>query len=69
MTSVDRRSFLAAMGAGAAWLAAGRAWSADLAAVYREIERRHDESIARLQAWIRQPSIAAENNGVEDGSG
>ena len=67
MTSVDRRSFLAAMGAGAAWLVAGRAWSADLAAVYREIERRHDESIARLQAWIRQPSIAAENNGVEDG--
>ncbi len=67
MAQVDRRAFIAAMGAGAAWLASGRARSEDLAAVYREIERRHDESIARLQAWIRQPSIAAENNGVEEG--
>ena len=57
----------AALGAGAAWLGAGRAFGAELASVYREVERRHDEAIARLQAWIRQPSIAAENNGVEEG--
>lgn len=35
--------------------------------IYREIERRHDEGVARLQTWIRQPSIAAENRGVADG--
>ena len=28
-------------------------------AIYDEIERRHDETLARLQAWIKQPSIAA----------
>jgi acetylornithine deacetylase/succinyl-diaminopimelate desuccinylase-like protein len=69
MTSLNRRDFVGgAIATGAAWLAAGRAaGAASLDAVYREIERRHAESIARLQAWIRQPSIAAENNGMEDG--
>ena len=62
-----RREFVGAMGAGAAWLAAGRADGAQLSSVYGEIERRHDESVARLQEWIRQPSIAAENRGVEEG--
>src|SRR5207247_7367387 len=28
---------------------------------------RHDESVRRLQHWIRQPSIAAENRGVSEG--
>jgi acetylornithine deacetylase/succinyl-diaminopimelate desuccinylase-like protein len=32
-----------------------------------EIARRHDEAVARLQEWIRQPSIAAENRGMEEG--
>ena len=39
----------------------------DLAAVYAQIEKRHDESLKRLQEWIRQPSIAAENRGVNEG--
>ena len=55
------------MGAGAAWIVAGRADGAQLASVYEEIERRHDEGVARLQEWIRQPSIAAENRGMEEG--
>jgi acetylornithine deacetylase/succinyl-diaminopimelate desuccinylase-like protein len=69
MTPLNRRDFLGGALATGAWLAAGRAdgASASLDAVYREVERRHAESIERLQAWIRQPSIAAENNGVEDG--
>lgn len=51
MKSLSRRAFInASLATGAALLATGRAWSADLAAVYREIERRHGESIARLQA-------------------
>ena len=32
-----------------------------------EIEKRHDESVQRLQHWIRQPSIAAENRGMSEG--
>jgi acetylornithine deacetylase/succinyl-diaminopimelate desuccinylase-like protein len=68
MTTINRREFVGgALATGAAWLAAGRAEGASLDAVYREIERRHAESIERLQAWIRQPAIAAENKGVEDG--
>ena len=35
-----------------------------LGAVYDEIASRHDETIARLQEWIHQPSIAAENIGM-----
>jgi len=69
VASLTRRNFVGStIGAGAAWLIAGRADAAPrFARVYSEIERRHDESVARLQAWIRQPSIAAENRGVEDG--
>src|SRR6266540_2126653 len=37
------------------------------AAVLAQIEPRHDESVQRLQEWIRQPSIAAENRGMNEG--
>jgi acetylornithine deacetylase/succinyl-diaminopimelate desuccinylase-like protein len=68
MTTINRREFVGgALATSAAWLAAGRAEGASLDAIYREVERRHAESIERLQAWIRQPAIAAENKGVEDG--
>jgi acetylornithine deacetylase/succinyl-diaminopimelate desuccinylase-like protein len=68
LSRVSRRGFLGgAMGASAAWLMAGRAEGASLSPVYQEIERRHDESVARLQEWIHQPAIAAENRGVEEG--
>jgi acetylornithine deacetylase/succinyl-diaminopimelate desuccinylase-like protein len=36
-------------------------------AVRAEIARRHDEGVRRLQDWIRQPSIAAENRGMNEG--
>ena len=39
----------------------------DLAPVFTQVERRHDETVQRLQEWIRQPSIAAENRGVDEG--
>ena len=29
--------------------------------IWAEIPRRRDETIGRIQTWIRQPSIAAEN--------
>jgi acetylornithine deacetylase/succinyl-diaminopimelate desuccinylase-like protein len=41
--------------------------AAELDPIRKEIEKRHDESVRRLQAWIRQPSIAAENRGVSEG--
>jgi acetylornithine deacetylase/succinyl-diaminopimelate desuccinylase-like protein len=67
---MDRRSFLHGAALGAAALALPRralGAEPDLAPVRREIERRHGEAVARLQDWIRQPSIAAENRGVEEG--
>jgi acetylornithine deacetylase/succinyl-diaminopimelate desuccinylase-like protein len=39
----------------------------DLAAIQGEIEQRHDESIARLQHWVRNPAIAAEGRGMDEG--
>src|SRR5262245_16756264 len=77
----DRRGFLQTAVAAAtsvAWPRWGRAAGApaqgeraasadDLSAVRAEITRRHDEAVRRLQTWIRQPSIAAENRGMEDG--
>ena len=39
----------------------------DVAGIRAEIEKRHDESVRRLQTWIKQPSIAAENRGMNEG--
>src|SRR5215469_82727 len=67
---MNRRDFLTTAAAGAAAVALPRfAYAADpdLAPVWKEIEKRHDESVQRLQQWIRQPSIAAENRGMNEG--
>ncbi len=79
---LDRRSFLAGAAAGAAALALPRwavaaegllapnpsaAFDDDLSPIRSEIMRRHDETIKRLQTWIRQPSIAAEYRGMNEG--
>jgi len=66
----DRRAFLQGAAAAAAALAVPRwahAHPSDLEAIHAEIEKRHDESVKRLQDWIRQPSIAAENRGMNEG--
>lgn len=71
----NRRRFLRASLAGAAAAGfalrqnatAATADSADLKAIQSEIDKRHDEAIHRLQDWIRQPSIAAENRGMTEG--
>jgi len=31
------------------------------------VEKRHDESIQRLQLWVRNPSISAEDRGMDEG--
>src|SRR5881398_3725968 len=70
--TVDRRTFLertAAATAALAWPSAPPSTrrADDLAPIFTEIEKRHDEAVSRLQEWIRQPSIAAENRGVNEG--
>jgi acetylornithine deacetylase/succinyl-diaminopimelate desuccinylase-like protein len=39
----------------------------DLAPIWTQIEKSHDQAVERLQEWIKQPSIAAENRGVNEG--
>lgn len=66
----DRRTFLQNAAAAAALTAMPRwaqAYPADSTAIRAEIEKRHDEAVRRLQTWIRQPSIAAENRGMNEG--
>jgi len=66
----DRRTFLQSAAAAAA-LTAMPGWAQahpdDFSAIRGEIEKRHDEAVKRLQTWIRQPSIAAENRGMNEG--
>ncbi len=67
---IDRRAFIQETTAAAAGLALPHyVWSqqSDLTPVFAQIEKQHDASVQRLQQWIRQPSIAAENRGVDEG--
>ena len=74
LSALDRRTFLHGAAAGAAALAIPR-WSHargnaadDLAGIRAEIQKRHDESVKRLQDWIKHPSIAAENRNMNEGA-
>jgi acetylornithine deacetylase/succinyl-diaminopimelate desuccinylase-like protein len=40
----------------------------DLGSIKSEISKRHDEAVKRLQDWIAQVSIAAENRGYPEGA-
>src|SRR5206468_1078411 len=64
-----RRSFLyGAAAAGAVAMLPRRAMAAVTPKeIYAEIEKRHAEALARLQEWVRQPSIAAESRGMTEG--
>ena len=67
---MNRRTFLHGAAASAATLAfppRAKKSSSDLAPVLAEVGKRHDEAVKRLQDWIRQPSIAAENRGMTEG--
>src|SRR2546430_15342127 len=35
--------------------------------IQSEIEKRHDESVGRLQEWVRHPALAAEDRGMDEG--
>jgi len=47
---------------------AAHAAEPDLDAIRREVVKRHDEAVKRLQEWIAAPAIAAENLGYPDGA-
>ena len=69
MSEASRRSFLGATASSAAALALPRlAFAQDaLAGIRAEVTKRHAEGVERLQAWVKQPSIAAEGRGMEEG--
>ena len=67
---MNRRHFLVGAAATATALSTSSlslAATTELDPVWKEIEKRHDEAVKRLQTWIRQPSIAAENRGMNEG--
>jgi len=71
MSPHSRREFLGAAASTAALSSSisRLAFAADdpLAAVQAEIVKRHGEGVQRLQEWVKQPSIAAENRGMNEG--
>jgi acetylornithine deacetylase/succinyl-diaminopimelate desuccinylase-like protein len=67
---MKRRDFIATSAAAAASLAIPQfafAQNSELKPVLDQIEKQHDQNVQRLQQWIRQPSIAAENRGMNEG--
>ncbi len=67
---IGRRRFIRnTAAAGAALISGSRLHgeTPDVNALQAEIEKHHDENVRRIQDWIRQPSIAAENRGMTEG--
>ena len=67
MPDYSRRTVLKGALAGAASVALPSFGREDLNPVYDQIRKRHDEAVQRIQHWIRQPTIAAESVGSEEG--
>jgi acetylornithine deacetylase/succinyl-diaminopimelate desuccinylase-like protein len=68
---MNRRTFLknATVGTAAlAWARPAAAAQTNLGDIRAEIEKRHDEALRRLQSWIHQQAIAAENRGGKEGA-
>src|ERR1044071_8366231 len=65
---MTRRTFIKTTAAAAAVSWANRTWAAEhnFTSIRKQIEKRHGEAVKRLQEWIHQPSIAAENRGVSE---
>jgi acetylornithine deacetylase/succinyl-diaminopimelate desuccinylase-like protein len=67
--SHSTRSTLAIVLASCTFLGcANPSYASDLPAIQREVVKRHDEALKRLQDWIALPAIAAENRGYPEGA-
>ncbi|MDZ7627545.1 MAG: M20/M25/M40 family metallo-hydrolase [Parvularculaceae bacterium] len=68
--TIDRRTLIGAAAANAFVLRVGNAFasSGNVAAIRKAVEAGYPASVARIQDWIRNPSIAAENYQVEQGA-
>jgi len=69
---MNRREFLTTVSAAAATLSSNPEVRAATSGfprekIRKEIEKRRAEAVQRLQRWIKQPSIAAENRGMAQG--
>jgi acetylornithine deacetylase/succinyl-diaminopimelate desuccinylase-like protein len=69
---MNRRTFLHGVAAGAATMAfppppVAKKAPVDLGPVLAQVDKQHDAAVRRLQEWVRQPSIAAENRGMSEG--
>jgi acetylornithine deacetylase/succinyl-diaminopimelate desuccinylase-like protein len=69
-STIDRRVLIGAAAATALSFRPGRALAAsgDMAAIRKAVEVGYPASVARIQDWIRNPSIAAENFKIEEGA-
>jgi acetylornithine deacetylase/succinyl-diaminopimelate desuccinylase-like protein len=67
---MTRKTFFIAAGTAATiFLSNQQAWCADdLTDIKEQITKQHDQSVKRLQDWIHQVSIAAENRGYPEGA-
>jgi acetylornithine deacetylase/succinyl-diaminopimelate desuccinylase-like protein len=67
---MNRKTIAAVIAALATLAAANHSYAAgnDLSDIRREITKRHDEAVKRLQDWIALPSIAAENRNYPAGA-
>ena len=70
MLFMNRKTIAAVIAALATFAAANQSYAAgnDLSDIRREIAKRHDEAVKRLQDWIALPSIAAENRNYPAGA-
>ena len=67
---MERRDFLYGAATTATLLSfpqISNAQNANLEPILAEIPKQHDANVQRLQTWIKQPSIAAENRGMNEG--
>lgn len=70
---MNRRNFVTTAALSAASIGMSRltlangAQDSELQPIWAEIAKQHDETVKSLQTWIKQPSIAAENRGMNEG--
>ncbi len=70
MAFMNRKTIAASIAAFATLTGASHSYAAgnETVDIRREITKRHDEAVKRLQDWIALPSIAAENRGYPAGA-